>query len=162
MHKTKRKTNMDKVKVFEVCKLHERNSVSISENINVENLISLIAGGFANGPLFIINSQLQFVGLIRKSDLIRWVYLHTVRGQGGNDYSVWEFFRFIYAKKVVDLVRVGPEVAVKENDSLQVALTKMLDNREDVLPIIDSEKRIIGDLSLRDIIAWVHKARIYL
>jgi hypothetical protein len=38
---------------------------------------------------------------------------------------------------------------------LQIALDKMLDNEEDVLPVLNSRSEILGDLRLSEILSWM-------
>ena len=62
----------------------------------------------------------------------------------------------VYAKKAKDFARGnGHSLGVKEGDSLQTALEKMLDLEENVLPVIDSQGKIIGDLRLSEILLKV-------
>jgi CBS domain-containing protein len=46
-------------------------------------------------------------------------------------------------------------LSVRETDSLQSALDKMLDNDEDVLPVLNSQGEITGDLRLSEVLSWV-------
>jgi predicted transcriptional regulator len=93
--------------------------------------------------------------LLKKSSLIRWAHIKIAGGKGRHEIPVWEFFKIADAKRVVDLAFSSSELSVKENDSVQAALDKMLDYREDILPVVDDDKRIVGDLSLSDILAWI-------
>ena len=53
----------------------------------------------------------------------------------------------------MDLVTTSPHsIAVKETDNLQTALDKILDYEEDIMPIVDNEYRILGDLSLSEVL----------
>jgi hypothetical protein len=38
---------------------------------------------------------------------------------------------------------------------LQIALDKMLDSEEDVLPVLNSRSEIMGDLRLSEILSWM-------
>jgi CBS domain-containing protein len=46
-------------------------------------------------------------------------------------------------------------IPLKESDTVQTALDKMLDYEEDVLPVLDSDGRVLGDLSLSEVLWWV-------
>ena len=64
-----------------------------------------------------------------------------------------DFFCIVDAKKAKDLVSGDPKaITVKETDTLQTALDKMLDHEEDVLPVVDNERRILGDLRLSEVL----------
>ena len=64
-----------------------------------------------------------------------------------------DFYRIVDARKAKDLVSTDPQgLVVKETDTLQTALDKMLDFEEDVLPVVDNERRILGDLRLSEVL----------
>jgi len=46
-------------------------------------------------------------------------------------------------------------MSVQESDTLQAALEKMLDDEEDVLPVVDADGKILGDLRLSEVLWWV-------
>jgi CBS domain-containing protein len=43
-------------------------------------------------------------------------------------------------------------LSVKESDTLQAALDKMLDYKQDIIPVVDDEGRILGDLGLSEVL----------
>ena len=58
-----------------------------------------------------------------------------------------------YTKKAKDLVSGDPKaITIKGTDNLQTALDKMLDHEEDVLPVVDGERRVLGDLRLSEVL----------
>jgi CBS domain-containing protein len=84
---------------------------------------------------------------------MKWVHLQLFGGKGRHELMVSEFLRIVDARKARDLVRGDQHaVAVKETDTLQTALDKMLDHEEDVIPVLDSEGRILGDLRLSEVL----------
>ena len=67
--------------------------------------------------------------------------------------AISDFYRIVDARKAKDLVSTDSRgLAVKETDTLQIALDKMLDYEEDVLPVVDKEGRILGDLRLSEVL----------
>lgn len=69
-------------------------------------------------------------------DLMRWAHFQLFGGKGRHEVTVSEFFRIVDAKKARDIARGDSwMLSVKENDTLQAALDKMLDHEEDVLPV---------------------------
>ena len=45
------------------------------------------------------------------------------------------------------------KLSVRDTDSLQEALDKMLDYEQDVLPVLNSQGEIIGDLRLSEVLS---------
>jgi hypothetical protein len=59
----------------------------------------------------------------------------------------------IYAKKARDLARDDiTSLGVSETDSLQTAIGKMVDYEEEIIPLLDNEGRILGDLQLSELL----------
>ena len=91
--------------------------------------------------------------MITRADLMKWAHFQLFSGKGRHDIAISDFFRIVDARKAKDLVTTDPRsIAVKETDTLQTALDKMLDHEEDVLPVVDNERRILGDLRLSEVL----------
>ena len=58
------------------------------------------------------------------------------------------------ARKVKDVQtdKTG-SFSVKENDTIQAALDLMIRYGKDIIPVLDSEGRVIGDLSLSELLS---------
>lgn len=139
--------------VSDVYKLHG----SVSVSINADSSVAEIIGEFVRKPsirgIFLMDSKLRYVGIVSRIDLLRWAHLKLAGGKGRNEISVSDIFRISDARKASDLTGSVPRTpSVKENDTLQAALDKMLDHDEDVIPVLDGEGRIIGDLGLSEVL----------
>jgi predicted transcriptional regulator len=54
----------------------------------------------------------------------------------------------------MDLVYHNPHsISVRDTDTLQAAFDKMVDNKEDVIPVLDKDGKIIGDLTLNGVLS---------
>lgn len=147
---------MNKTLVAEVYKLHGSASVAIPADSPLEDVI----GEFVCEPslrgIFLIDAKQRFVGMLTRIDLIRWAHLSLTGGKGRHEIAVSEFFRIVDARKAKDLASGDPRMlSAKESDTLQAALGKMLDYEEDVIAVLDSEGRVLGDLRLSEILWWV-------
>ena len=89
----------------------------------------------------------------QRATLMKWAHFHLFGGKGRRDVFVSELFRIVDGREGKDLLR-GHEggLAVRENDTLQTALEKMLDYQEDILPVLDSSDRVVGDLRLSEVL----------
>lgn len=139
--------------VSDIYKLHGSVSVSINQDSSVTEII----GEYVRKPyvrgIFLVDSKLRYVGIISRIDLLRWAHLKLAGGRGRNEISISDIFRISDARKANDLTGGVPRTpSVKENDTLQAALDKMLDYDEDVIPVLDGEGRIIGDLGLSEVL----------
>jgi CBS domain-containing protein len=147
---------MNKTLVADVYKLHGTASVSMSADSLLEDVI----GTFVREPslrgVFLVDSKQRFVCMVTRIDLIKWAHLQLTGGKGGHEMPISEFFRIIDAKRARDLACRGRQaLSVKESDSLQAALNKMSEYEEDVIPVLDSESGVLGDLRLSEVLWWV-------
>jgi predicted transcriptional regulator len=85
---------------------------------------------------------------------VKWARLKLFGGKGRREISAWDFFRIVEAKKVKELFSTEQrQLAVKETDSLQTALDKMIDYDICVLPVVDGEGRIMGGITLTEVLS---------
>ncbi len=114
-------------------------------------------GTFAREPavrgVFLVDANRRFAGLVTRVDLMRWAHLKLSGRKGRLELPIFEFFRIVDASKAMDLAHSdGKRLSVRESDPLQTALEKMLDEEEDVLPVLDSDGRVLGDLRLSEVL----------
>jgi CBS domain-containing protein len=139
--------------VSEVYKLHG----SVSASINVDSSVQEVIGSFVRQPsirgIFLVDTKLRYVGMISRIDLLRWAHLKLAGGKGRTEISISDVYRISDARKASDLTgSILRMPSVKESDTLQTALDRMLDSEEDVIPVLDSEGRILGDLGLSEVL----------
>ena len=144
---------METILVKDVYQLHGMATDSISEDTSLENII----GRFALEPglrgVFLVDARQRFSGVITRADLMKWAHLKLFSGKGRHDIAVFDLFRTIGAKKAKDLISGDPKaIAVREVDTLQTALDKMIDHEEDVLPVVNKDNMILGDLRLSEVL----------
>jgi CBS-domain-containing membrane protein len=142
--------------VSEVYRLHGTASAVIPEDSPLEMVIARFAGEPSLMGMFLVDSMRRYAGVVTQIDLVKWAHLILFGGKGRHDFSLSEFYSFADAKKAKDICRCsGLPFSVREEDMLQTALDKMLDNEEDVLPILNNRNEIIGDLRLSEILSWM-------
>lgn len=144
---------MKMIRVKDVYQLHGTSTDSVPEDTSLEYIISRFAREPGFRGVFLVDSRQRFSGVITRADLMKWAHFQLFGGKGRHDVAVSEFFRIVDAKKAKDLVTTDPRaIAVEETDTLQTALDKMLDYEEDVIPVVDAERRILGDLRLSEVL----------
>ena len=146
---------MNKTLVAEVYRLHGSATVSISADSPLEEVI----GNFASEPslrdIFLVDSKQRFVGTVTEIDLIRWAHLKLTGGKVRHEIPVSEFCRIVDARKARDLASGDTRMlSLRESDTLQATLDKMLDYEECVIAVLDSEGTALGDISVSEIF-WV-------
>jgi CBS domain-containing protein len=141
--------------VAKVFKIHGTASISVDEDTSLEGII----GTFAQQPsirgVFLIDKNLRFVCMITRIDLIRWTHLQLSGGKGMDRVPIWDILRLVEARKAKDIaMSYRGTISVKETDTLQSALNQMLVHEEDILPVLDQEGKVLGDLRLSEVLWW--------
>ena len=147
---------MDKVLVADVYHLHDSAIIKLDANSSLEDAIGMLARNPTMRGIFLVDSKQRFAGMITKVDLLRWAMLNLTGGTGRHSLGVAEIFRIVDARKVSDLTRGSQKsFSITESDTLQAALNKMLDIEEDVIAVLDSEGKVLGDLRLSEVLSWI-------
>jgi len=150
---------MKTIRVGEVFRIHGTATDTVTEDAPLEKVIERFAREPGLRGIFVVNSRQQFSGVVTRSDLIRWTHYSLFGGKGRQDISISEFYRVVDAVRVKDLMNPGMQaLAVKETDSLQKALDKMLDHEEDLLPVVDNDYRVLGDLRISEVLLYAIEA----
>ena len=150
---------MKTIKVGEVFKIHGTATDIVAEDTPLEKVIERFAKEPGLRGVFVADSRKRFSGVVTRSDLIRWTHYSLFGGKGRQDVSISDFYRVVDAVRVKDLVNPGMKaLAVNEADSLQTALDKMLDYEEDLLPVVDKDFRVIGDLRISEVLLYTFEA----
>ncbi|OGO23959.1 MAG: hypothetical protein A2144_05665 [Chloroflexi bacterium RBG_16_50_9] len=141
--------------VKDVYQLHGTASISVREEIPLEDIISR----FANEPgirgAFLIDKEQRFAGMISRLAIMKWAEFQL--------FGKWK--NGIPASGVADLVgsvqakRLARgdwhSLGVKEYDTLEKAFQQMMGFGEDIIPVLDDDGRIIGDLRLSEVLLKV-------
>ena len=146
---------MKTITVGEVYRIHGTATDIVRDDTPLEKVIERFAKEPGLRGVFVIVSGKQFSGVVTRSDLIRWTHYSLFGGRGRQDISISDFYRVVDAVRVKDLMNPGMKaLAVKETDSLQTALDKMLDYEEDLLPVVDNDYRVLGDLRISEVLLY--------
>ena len=154
--KTGEDTGMMTIRVSEVYRLHGMASAMSPDDSPLQGIIIRFADEPGLRGIFLVDSQGRLTGVVSRIDLLRWPHIQLFGGKGRHEISISEFFRLVDAKQAKDIARGDPRVlSVKENDTLQSALDKMLDHEEDVLPVLNNRGEIVGDMRLSEVLWFV-------
>lgn len=150
---------MTTIKVGEIYGLHGGAYEVVSSNVALEEVISTFACKPAIRAVFLVDSGKGYAGVFSRLDLLRWVHIQIYGGKGRSEIRIADFYRLASAKVAKDLLsRDMSRFSVRETDSLQTALDLMLDYQQDIIPVVDNDKRVIGDLRLSEILQTSMKA----
>jgi CBS domain-containing protein len=144
---------MDTIQVGDVYKLHGTASIAVSEDVSLDYVLAYLGHEQHIRGVFLVNAEKKFKGVVTGNDIRRWAHIELFGGQGRHEIHLSDFYRIADAKKAGDLARGDyRSLGVSETDSLQTALDQMLNYEEDIIPVLDSEGRILGDLRLSEVL----------
>mgnify|MGYP001054362680 CR=1 FL=1 len=146
--------------VSKVYTAHGMASITVPDDALLQEIIGRLAHDPSLRAVFLVDPEGHLTGTVSPVRLLRWAHFQLFRGKEGHMTPVAEFFRIIDAEKAKDIAHVGAAVlSVREDDPLHVALDKMIGKREDVLPVLNSQGQIMGDLRLSEVLWYVTKTR---
>ncbi len=142
--------------VADVYKLHGSAVVVLPDDSSLNDAIGSLVRESSSRGIFLVDSKQRYVGMVTRVNLIRWAHLNLTGGKGRHEIPISSFFRVIDARNAKDLVNKDQRTySVKETDTLQAALDKMLDYEEDIIPVLDNVGKILGDLRLSEVLWWI-------
>ncbi len=146
---------MDNPLVASVYRMHGTAAMTLPEDASLEEVILTLAENPNIRAVFLVNAEKRYTLMITRGDLLKWVHLNLSGGKGSS-MTISEIFRILDARKARDLAsRFSSSLALKEQDTLQRALSLMMEYEEDILPVLDNEGKITGDLRLSELLYWV-------
>lgn len=147
---------MDRISVSDVYNIHGSATLKVDAELSLEDVIGMLSRNPSMRGIFLLDSKQRFVGMITRIDLLRWAKLSLTGEQGGHKLSMATLYKIINARKARDLISGDQQsFCIKESDTLQSALNKMLDIEEDVIAVLDSEGKVLGDLRLSEVLSWI-------
>jgi CBS domain-containing protein len=144
---------MKNILVSEVYTLSESASLSLPETTPLEEVITQFAHQPVVRAIFLVDSNERFAGMIRRLDLLKWLHLQLYGRTGGQKASTGEILRLTFAQKARDLARGdSTSMGIRPSETLQNAMNKMIQYGEGILPVLDDDGKILGDLRVTDIL----------
>jgi CBS domain-containing protein len=147
---------MDKILVESIYKLLGTTSRILPEDTPIGEIIEEIARNSSSGGIILADSKGRYAGIISNSDLLQWTHIKLLGGRGRNEIPISKLLRLSDALKAKDIARSDWKMLfVREKDTIQTALEKMLNEKEDIIPVLDEGGKILGDLRLAEILWYI-------
>ena len=144
---------MKQILVSEVYNLAGPASLSVPDGTSLKEIVERFAHEPAIRAIFLTDSEQKFCGMLRRVDLAKWLYLKLFGKTGGGRASTGEAIRFAFAEKAMDLARGDSEsMGVHPEDTLQEAMNQMIFHGEAIIPVLDKEDKILGDLRISEVL----------
>jgi CBS-domain-containing membrane protein len=145
---------MKTVRVFEVSRQTPLQSLVIRADTALEIAINHLAKDHALHGLFLVDDEQRLIGVVNNHDLLDWSRIQLDVRLPITQLSLGQIRRLVLAERARDLARAGSEnAAVREDDTLADALTKMSRYGLTSIPVLDEDRRIVNDLRLSEVLA---------
>jgi len=144
---------MKQILVEEVFQLAGPASLSVPDDTSLKEIVDRFAHQPSIRAIFLVDSKQRFCGMLRRVDLAKWLYLKLFGKTGGGKASTGEAIRFALAEKAKDLARGDSEsMGVHPEDTLQEAMNQMIFHGEAIIPVVDKDGKILGDLRISEVL----------
>jgi len=145
---------MEIIRVADVYQLHDMAAATVPEDMPLTTVISRFALDPNLRAIFLINSNEIFTHMLSRLDVLIWAHLQLFGGNGIREITVSDFVRIRGAKNVKSLARRDEHsFSIKANDTLRTALNRMIEYKEDIIPVLDENGKVIGDLRLSEVLS---------
>ena len=132
-------------------------NTTLSLIVNGEEKITEIIKHYAEKPslrgIFVVDKEQKLKGAITRNDLLQWAKFKIGADLGSDVVAVDEINRYVYSSTAKDIMhKYSAEAYVKPEDNLDLALDIMLNEDTLAIPVIDEEKKILGDLIFSEVL----------
>lgn len=145
---------MNRILVKEIHDLHEVGFKTVTESAPLDEVVDTFAQGVATQIVFVIDNCDQYRGAITRKDLLNLIAVKMVGGETSRAVTVGNMRQILFASNAGDLMRGNASVpVVAETLNLAEALKLMMDSGEPVLPVVNGEGELVGDLRVSEILS---------
>ena len=146
---------MKTILVKDVYQLHGTASITVTEEIPLEDIIYRFAHEPGIRGVFLIDEEQRFAGMISRLAIMKWAEFQLF-GKWKNGIPASGIADLVGSVQAKSLARGDwHSLGVNEYDTLEKAFDRMMKFGEDVIPVIDEDGRIIGDLRLSEVLLKV-------
>lgn len=146
---------MEPIKVKDVYQAAGTAAVVVEESCCLEQILQRFSHEAELRSIFVTDASGRLTGVITRRDLLYWTRLRlgvALKGLTTTD-SILRLAQLVRADTAKDIIRAGGEkVSVHPDDPLEQALQLMLYADIIALPVVDEEGKILGDLTLSDLL----------
>jgi CBS domain-containing protein len=125
----------------------------------MEDVLRRLAEESSLRGVFVTDVEGHLVGVITRTDILEWVRIRlglALKGARLTPDRILRLAQLVRAAKATDAIHPGSEkVAVRPEDTLDLALQLMLQTDLVSVPVVDDEGRILGDLTLSFVLRYL-------
>ena len=151
---------MKTVLIADVCETSDMQALVVEGDMLLADAVRQFATNHDLRGIFLRGEDGHLTGVINKIDLLNWVSMQLDQLPAGEPLGKGQMRRLLSAKRVADLAAAGSEeAAVRMDETVADALRKMTYHGLADIPVVDGNGRIVNDLRLSEILAYMLDTR---
>ena len=144
---------MKNIKVKEARELITLRPSIISENATLQEVLGTIIDNPKHRALYVVDKNSKLIGIVDLRRLTRHVFPHLFE----EDLIGRGIIDLVSSETAKDLIP-HPPAYVTDDDDLETALRRMMENRLEEIPVVDKDMKVIGDLNLLELFeVWMRE-----
>lgn len=128
----------------------------LHENSSLLDLLREIIKDTRSRHVYVVNDQDKLVGSVRVKNTIQYLFPSLTLLQESKAMQISSYLDYSTATSVKDIMTTIPEY-VYETTTLAELITIMVREQVNEVPVIDKDRRIIGEVNFLEIIAYYLK-----
>jgi len=147
---------MKKIFIKDLKLKKDRHYEVLPEDTSLEKLACDLSDDHRLHGVFLVDSKEKLVGVLDRRNLLDWTRMQLGIRIREEQFQVGTIRKLVFAAKAVDLCDpLSRDAAVTPENTLADALDKMAQFNLVDIPVLDSEGKVISDLSISEILSYV-------
>ena len=140
----------EKIKIKEARMLVTPNPLIVHEDETLDDIAKALIANPRLKTAYVVNNDLQLVGEISLSSLVKQEFKDIIPTSSVEYFNALEFIGKDVAKDIM-----SRSIFVKDEDTLKTAFEKMYEYELCELPVVDENKRLIGNIDLLELLTML-------
>ena len=145
--------SLSSVMVKDVQHLIVENPSILTTEASISDLLDKIVEDTRSRHVYVVDAENQLVGSVRLNNTLEYLFPTITLIDNLERPHISSFLDYSSAKKVADIMNPNPFFVYKET-MLSETIKIMVREQVNELPVIDSKKKIIGEVNVLEIITY--------
>ncbi len=138
---------MKNIKVKKARDLLTHRPSIISEDAPIQEVVKAIIDDPKHRALYVVDKNSNLIGIVDLRRVTRYIFPHLFE----EDLIGRGIIDLVSSETAKDLIPHSPTYVTDDNDDLETAFRKMMENRLEEIPVVDKDMKVIGDLNLLEL-----------
>lgn len=147
------KDRLSVVKVLDIMNLIVKEPVLKGKKSTIKEILSEILKDPRSRHVYIVNDKDQLIGSIRLNNVIEYMFPTTTLLDNSQSLKLISYMNTITANYADEIMISNPSF-VYENTSLEEMIVIMTKEKINELPVIDKNRKVIGEVNVLEVIEY--------